>query len=157
MAQTKTTRSRSSQRSSGRGSSNAKKASSSRRSSGGSKRTQSRSKQNGRTAASRAKRAAQRTAPSGGTLAKVASKAKAPLIAGGAALAGLAGGAALATRNGSRRKGLSLPKLGGNGSLTKALGTAAKEIGKAGYRAGELTSEVRKVREQMDNQSDDQK
>jgi hypothetical protein len=78
------------------------------------------------------------------------SKAKTPMIAGGAALAGLAGGAALA-RNGSRGSGLSLPKpsFGGGTSVAKALGTAAKEIGKAGYKAGELANEVRKVREEM--------
>jgi hypothetical protein len=78
------------------------------------------------------------------------SKAKTPMIAGGAALAGLAGGAALA-RNGSRGSGLSLPKpsFGGGAGVAKALGTAAKEIGKAGYKAGELANEVRKVREEM--------
>jgi hypothetical protein len=33
--------------------------------------------------------------------------------------------------------------------LAKVLGKTAKEIGKAGFRAGELTTEVRRVREQM--------
>jgi hypothetical protein len=73
-----------------------------------------------------------------------------PLIAGGAALAGLAGGAALA-RNGSKKSRLSLPRpsLGGTQTVAKALGSAAKELGKAGFKAGELAAEVRKVREQM--------
>src|SRR5512133_2347618 len=45
------------------------------------------------------------------TLSKIASKAKTPLLAGGAAVAGLAGGIALA-RNG-RSEGLSIPSVGG--------------------------------------------
>jgi hypothetical protein len=86
------------------------------------------------------------------------SKAKTPLLAGGTALAGLAAGAALRGRAGNGSKlmkrlpgtgGLPMPRLGNGGSTVKALGTAAKEIGKAGYRVGELTAEVRKVREQI--------
>jgi len=103
------------------------------------------------------------------TLSEIASKAKTPLVAGGAAVAGLVGGIAL-TRNGSK-KGFSIPKLGGKpkrsmpsmsmpkfgksdsagkalGATAKALGNTAKEIGKTGYRVGELTAEVRRVREQ---------
>jgi hypothetical protein len=102
-------------------------------------------------------------------LSEIAAKAKTPLLAGGAAVAGLVGGVALA-RNG-KGKGLSIPKIGGKrkrsmpsvsmpklgkgkntskalGATAKALGSTAKEIGKAGYRVGELTSEVRRVREQ---------
>lgn len=110
-----------------------------------------------------------RTSQVGETVANAASKAKTPLIAGGAALAGLAGGAMLA-RNGagksigrSRGRSLSmpnlpkpnlskpsLPKAAGSGvGVAKALGTAAKEVGKAGFKAGELATEVRRVREQM--------
>jgi hypothetical protein len=109
------------------------------------------------------------------TLSEIASKAKTPLLAGGAAVAGLAGGIALA-RNG-RSKGLSIPSVGGSrsksnislpkvsmpklgksdstgkalGNTAKALGKTAVEIGKAGYRVGELTGEVRRVREQARN------
>jgi hypothetical protein len=86
---------------------------------------------------------------SGQAVAKTASRAKVPLIAGGAAVAGLAGGVALA-QNGKSRKGLRLPALGGRTSMADALMSAAKEIGKAGYKAGELSTEVRKVREQVD-------
>jgi hypothetical protein len=79
------------------------------------------------------------------------------MIAGGAALAGLAGGVAL-SRNGARRKvlGLPVPRIGGSGTrkaldgAAKAFGNAAKEIGKAGYQVGELTTEVRRVRERID-------
>lgn len=108
------------------------------------------------------------------TLSEIASKSKTPLLAGGAAVAGVVGGIALA-RNG-RSRGLSIPTIGGSrkksrssislpkvsmpkfgrgdstgkalGATAKALGNTAIEIGKAGYRVGELTSEVRRVREQ---------
>jgi hypothetical protein len=93
------------------------------------------------------------------TVSNVADKAKMPLMAGGAALAGLAGGAALAGRNRRSRtvlgmpvpSGLSMPRPRNGGSTAKALGSAAKEVAKAGYRFGELTAEVRKTREQIAN------
>jgi hypothetical protein len=74
-----------------------------------------------------------------------------PAIAGGAALVGLAGG--LALKNGKSR-GLServpnLPKP--KGSTAKALGGAAKEIAKGGYAIGQLTSEVRRVRQAVED------
>jgi hypothetical protein len=86
-----------------------------------------------------------------------ASKAKTPLIAGGAALAGLAGGIAIA-RNGRRRKvlGVSVPEVRtGRGTkkaldgAAKAFGDAATEFGKAGSRVAELTSEVQRIRERI--------
>lgn len=103
-------------------------------------------------------------------------RAAGPALAGGAAIAAVAGGIAIArnARNGSRKgKGVSLPFVGGKrrriamprvslphlskpdddskGALratAKAFGGTAVEIGKAGYRVGELTSEIRRVREQ---------
>jgi hypothetical protein len=78
-------------------------------------------------------------------IAKAADKAKVPAIAAGAALAGVAGGVVLG-RNGKSR-GMNLPGLRSRESMVKLLGTGAKEIGKAGYKIGQLTSEVRKVRE----------
>ena len=123
-----------------------------------------------------------------GTLHQVVDKAKGPALAGGAAVAAIAGGVALA-RNGRGSKGFSLPGVGrrkrrgihmphvsmphpsmphlphlphrSDGETTealrataKALGAAAVEVGKAGYRAGELASEVRRVREQAARKSD---
>jgi hypothetical protein len=91
------------------------------------------------------------------TVATIASKAKAPAMVGGAALAGLAGGIAV-SRNGGKRKilGVEMPKLDGSatkamGGAAKAFGAAAKEVGKAGYQVGQLTSEVRKVRERVED------
>jgi hypothetical protein len=86
-------------------------------------------------------------------IAKATDKAKVPAIAAGAALAGVAGGVVLG-RNGKSR-GMSLPSLGSRESMVKLLGTSAKEIGKAGYKIGQLTSEVRKVREALSEGSKD--
>lgn len=119
-----------------------------------------------------------------GTLHQVVDKAKGPALAGGAALAALAGGVVL-VRNGRGSKGLSLPSVGrkrhgvhmphvsmphvpkpqlphrSNGetgdalrATAKALTATAVEVGKAGYRAGELAAEVRRVREQAARKND---
>jgi hypothetical protein len=90
------------------------------------------------------------------TVSSAASKTRTPLIAGGAALAGLAGGLAI-SRSGSRKKvlGMPMPQFGGAGTknalegATKAFGSAARELGKTGVQVGKLTSEVRRVREQV--------
>jgi hypothetical protein len=76
-------------------------------------------------------------------------------------LVGLAGGVAL--KNGRKRSGLksmprpkvnlSLPKP--KGSTVKILGGAAKEIAKGGYKIGQLTSEVQKVRQAVEAQDSD--
>ena len=103
------------------------------------------------TVASTAKRKAQESGSAVADVAKKAkgpvSKAKGPAMAGAAAAAGLAAGTVLA-RNGSRKR-ISMPKVVSKPKVAKALGKTAKEIGKAGFRAGELTAEVRRIREQM--------
>ena len=87
-------------------------------------------------AQSRAKHTAKsKVEEAGSTVADVSRKAKTPLVAVGAAAAGVAGGAFLATQR------------NGKASAAKAFGVAAKEFGKAGYKLGQLTSEVRRVRE----------
>jgi hypothetical protein len=93
-------------------------------------------------------------------MSKVIEKAKGPAIAGGAALVGLAGGMALKDRrNGGGLRGASkaLPRPKVNlpkpkGSTVKALGGAAKEIAKGGYKIGQLTAEVEKVRKAIETQ-----
>jgi hypothetical protein len=76
-----------------------------------------------------------------------------PAIAGGAALVGLAGGLALS--RGGRSGGPLSGRLPGlqksKDSTVKVLGGAAKEIAKGGYAIGQLTSEVRKVREAVED------
>jgi hypothetical protein len=73
---------------------------------------------------------------------RVAGKAKVPLVAGGAALAGAAGGiAALSARqNHHRHRGL-------GGVTSKDLKKAAKRAGDVGAQVGEIALEVRRARE----------
>lgn len=72
---------------------------------------------------------------SGNGLGKVVSKAKLPLVAGGAAVAGAAGGLALASSKQARKS-----------RLTKA----AKEVGNFGAQVGELATELQRARESAD-------
>jgi hypothetical protein len=72
---------------------------------------------------------------------RVAGKAKVPLVAGGAALAGAAGGmAALSARQNHRHRGL-------GGVNSKDLKKAAKKAGDVGAQVGEIALEVRRARE----------
>jgi GNAT superfamily N-acetyltransferase len=72
---------------------------------------------------------------------RVAGKAKVPLVAGGAALAGAAGGiAALNARQNHRHRGL-------GGVKSKDLKKAAKRAGDVGAQVGEIALEVRRARE----------
>ena len=89
----------------------------------------------------------------GHSVGDAASKAKVPLVAGGAVLAGLAGGVALGARGLKRRKvlGVPLPKRSVLKASTKNLADAARDAGKFGQQMGELTSEVQKTRQAMDD------
>jgi hypothetical protein len=91
----------------------------------------------------------------GQAVASTASKAKVPLLAGGAALAGAAGGLALGARQAHRKKGrgmgihrphLSRPHLKKMNS--KDFARAAKEVGAFGAQMGHLASELQRTREQ---------
>jgi len=88
-------------------------------------------------------------AMNGSKPAAVASKAKVPLLAGGAALAGAAGGLVMGARHGRH-----------GGRLTRAMqrrpkvkvdshdiAKVAKEVGKAGAQVGHLASELQLARE----------
>ena len=88
----------------------------------------------------------------------LAQKAKGPAVAAGAMLLGLAGVAARnAKRSRSRLprlklslprpKSMSLPKSGG--STVAWVGEKAKEVGDAGYRVADLTSEAAKVEKSL--------
>lgn len=70
----------------------------------------------------------------------VASKVKVPLMAGGAALAGAAGGIAFSARQGHRHRRLS-------GVKSKDLAKAARKAGDVGAQVGEIALEVRRARE----------
>ena len=98
-----------------------------------------------------------------GALTTVARSAKGPVLAAGAAAAGLAGGIALGSHLGTRRKGLSglvarRPKvlgvpLGRKTGLERTvemLGKAAHELGSATREVSSATDEILQVREQLD-------
>jgi hypothetical protein len=71
------------------------------------------------------------------------SKAKVPLVAGGAALAGAAGGLALGARQARRSKPVKV--------RSQDLAKAAKEVGHFGAQVGRLASELHQARESMRN------
>lgn len=150
MAQTKTKRAKSSG-----GSAKAKAApkpratkrsSRPRRSGNGSKATSHNGVSNGIEGGAKAARDAVRSA--GKDAAHVASKAKIPLLAGGAALVGTVGGVVIgSTHSGDKVLGISLPKRRRVRISSKDLAKAAKEVGHFGDSVGELGAELRRVRQ----------
>jgi hypothetical protein len=78
------------------------------------------------------------------------SKAKIPLLAGGAAVAGTVGGLVLgASRSGDKVLGVKLPRSKAKRVKLRSrdLSKAAKEVGRFGENVGELTTELRRARE----------
>lgn len=76
------------------------------------------------------------------------SKAKIPLLAGGAAVAGTVGGLVLgASRSGDKVLGIKLPKSKRVKLRSRDFSKAAKEVGRFGENVGELTTELRRARE----------
>lgn len=95
----------------------------------------------------RAKSASQSAKSAGQTVGKAAGKAKVPLIAGSAALAGAAGGIALATRH-DRHRRLTMAMRKPRIKLTsKDVARAAKEVGHISTQVGQLASELQRARE----------
>jgi hypothetical protein len=113
------------------------------------------------TIASGAQTVANGAQQTGHAIGDAASKAKGPALAGGAALAGVVGGMAIAARGGRRRvMGIPVPgtrrplvqiKAPRRKHLAKDVVKAAGTMGKAGGHAAELASEVRLAREQLDS------
>jgi len=80
------------------------------------------------------------------------SKAKVPLLAGGAAVAGTVGGLVLgASRSGDKVLGIKLPKSKRVKLRSRDFSKAAKEVGRFGENVGELTTELRRAREGLAN------
>jgi hypothetical protein len=75
---------------------------------------------------------------------RIASKARTPLLASGAAIAGVAGGLALGSRQTRRSKLQRRPKVKID---SHDLAKAAKEVGQFGMDVGQLASELRRNRE----------
>jgi len=93
-----------------------------------------------------------------GQVARKASKAKTPLLAGGAALAGAAGGLAIGamqSRHSRQRKvlGVKMPQPKRVKVRSRDVAKAAKEVGTFGQHVGELAIELRHAREEGGNGS----
>jgi len=112
------------------------------------------SNSNGTTRIETVRRAVGDTAKDAGqTVGSAAGKAKVPLLAGGAALAGAAGGLALGARQARRHGALATAfsrrpqvKVG-----SRDLARAAKEVGTFGAQMGRLASELQQTREAADD------
>ena len=94
-----------------------------------------------------AKKAVEHTAKeAGGTVGKAAGKAKLPLVAGGAALAGAVGGVALGAHQARRHRGLSgaMPQVKVD---SHDVASAARQVGAFGAQMGRLASELQSARE----------
>ena len=76
----------------------------------------------------------------GSTVGRAVSKAKVPLLAGGAALAGVAGGAAIGAHQARRHRGVA-------GVSSEELGKAARKVGDFGAQVGEVALEMRRARQ----------
>jgi hypothetical protein len=76
----------------------------------------------------------------GGMVGRAASKAKVPLLAGGAAIAGAAGGLALGRQAHHHKSGFA-------GVSSKDLAKAARKAGDVGAQVGKIALEVRRARE----------
>jgi hypothetical protein len=80
----------------------------------------------------------------GRAVGRAASKAKVPLVAGGAALAGAAGGMALGAHQARRHRGI-------KGLHSEDVAKAARKAGDVGMRLGEVAVEVRRARNSSSN------
>src|SRR5512147_695369 len=118
---------------------------------GSSSKRQSRSP---RTSASPGKRSsASWSSGSDSVISSAAGKVKWPAVAGGAALAGLAGGVALGAKRYSGRKVLGMRVGNGSGGAGKNLAEASKNVGRFSENVGQFAAEIRKTREAIENGS----
>jgi hypothetical protein len=104
--------------------------------------------------ASKGKNAVAEGAKTGGNaISSVARKAKGPALAGGAALAGLAGGMAVQSKRDSKRKVLGTRLGSGVGKAGKDLAHTGQRVGRFTENLGEFAAEMRKTREAIDNRA----
>lgn len=96
---------------------------------------------------------AEGTHGSGKVISSAADKVKWPAVAGGAALAGLAGGLALGAKRNSGGKVLGMRLGNGRGKAGKNLAEAGKNVGRFSENVGQFAAEVRKTREAIENGS----
>jgi hypothetical protein len=116
--------------------------------SSGPKRSSSKARANLKTRAKPSRPAAGKAASSNGTARN--GRATLPLVAGGAALVGAAGGVALgAAKSGSKVLGVRLPHPKRVQIRSKDLSKAAKRVGSFGDQVGDLTAELRSLRKSV--------
>jgi hypothetical protein len=102
--------------------------------------------------ASKGKNAVSDTAETGArAVATAADKVKWPAVAGGAALAGLAGGVALGAKRTSGGKRLGIH--GHGGGTGKSLLRASENLGRVSENVGQFAAEVRRTRETIEEGS----
>jgi hypothetical protein len=130
-----------------------------RASSGGGSSSASRRSSNGKTRIEAVRQTVESsTKEAGQTVGKAASKAKTPLLAGSAALAGAAGGLAIGamrSRQAHSHKvlGVKLPQRKRVKIRSRDVAKAAKEVGSFSQHVGELATELRHAREESGNGS----
>ncbi len=95
-----------------------------------------------------AKQTGRTVSDAGHSVGRAATKAKTPLLAGGAAVAGAAGGLALGVRAGRKSKAMRRPKVK---IRSQDLARAARDVGQFGMDVGQLAGELRKNREQANS------
>jgi hypothetical protein len=128
----------------------------SRKTTAGASRARSRGKvsSNGSGRIDTARHTVEETAKDAGqAVGEAVSKAKVPLVAGGAALAGAAGGLVLGARQ-ARRNGVGARALSRRPQVkvrSRDLARAAKEVGSFGAQVGRLASELQQTREAAGN------
>lgn len=107
--------------------------------------------------AAKGKDAVAHGAQSGGkvisSVADKAGKVKGPALAGGAALAGLAGGMAMQAKRDSRRKILGVHFRNDAGDAGKNLVDAGQKVGRFTESLGEFAAEMRRTREAIDSRA----
>jgi hypothetical protein len=87
------------------------------------------------------------TSDAGNSILGAAKSVKGPLLAGSAALAGIAGGVALGAARGPARLVGARPRKGGFQIRSQDVATTAKEIGSFGEQLGMVAAELRRTRE----------
>jgi hypothetical protein len=126
----------------------------SRKTTTGASRSRSKASSNGSGRIDTARHAVEETAKDAGhAVGGAVSKAKVPLMAGGAALAGAAGGLVLGARQ-ARRHGIGAKALSRRPQVkvrSQDLAKAAKEVGSFGAQMGRLATELQQTREAVSN------
>ena len=126
----------------------AKSQNASTRSRSNSTKSKSRPKSQSKAVEEKAKVAEEKAVDAGKSVGRAVKKARVPLLAGGAVIAGAAGGAALASRQSHRHRGLANGIAHGVRKIdADDVARAAKRVGDATARAGQFAADFQRARE----------